>query len=139
MAAVRRRFRSGVTVDADPGRLLPLWVMRIRAVFGPMLVGRKPTVTVHDAPTARVLQPEGVAVNSVAFAKVSSIPTPVTVSGAVPVLVTVIVFAAEAVPMVTDPKATCRSHRRLWNTADRPVESDGRCSSGCVGLDFQRG
>ncbi len=63
-------------------------------------------MTVHDAPTARVLQSEDVAVNSVAFAKLSSITTPVTVSGAVPVLVTVIVRSAEAVPVITGPNAT---------------------------------
>ena len=78
--------------------------------------------------------------NSVAFAKLSSIPTAVTVSGAVPVLVTVIVLAAEAVPVITDPKATAGPIFAEGTPPTVPSRATvAAAAPGALDDDFQRG
>jgi hypothetical protein len=92
------------TFDTVPGTLLLLWVMPTVAVFAPVLLGANVTLMVQDAPAATDAQPVGVAVNIAALVPVTE--TLVTASGALPVLLTVMVCPPETVPVVTEPKAS---------------------------------
>ena len=94
-----------VTLDTVPAALLLLWVTLTVAVFAPVLVGANRTVIVHDAAGAiATLQPVGVAVNIAALVPVTAML--VTVSGALPLLLTVTLCVAERVPVLTDPNAS---------------------------------
>ena len=90
--------------DTVSGVPVALCAMVTVAVFAPVVVGAKVTLTVHEAPAATEAQPAaGVAVNSAASVPVTV--TPDTTRAAFPVLLTVMARAAEVVATFWLPKA----------------------------------
>lgn len=101
------------------GEPAALWAMLTVADFAPAVVGLNLTLMVHDPAGVTVPQLFVTTANCVGFVPASV--TPETTRLAVPLLLTVIVCAAESVPVFTEPKASEAVETTAIGAATTPV------------------